>query len=91
MGRANKNTPVQETPVEENEMIETPVEETVEETVQETPVEAEPVTVYKFKSVNPYLTVATLGIQFRKGYAETTNLNIARALAKVGGVELVED
>lgn len=51
----------------------------------------EPKKVYKFKSENPYLTVADLGIQFRGGVAETSNLNIARALAKVGGVELVEE
>lgn len=51
----------------------------------------EPEKVYKFKSENPYLTVADLGIQFRQGEAQTANLNIARALAKVSGVELVED
>ena len=51
----------------------------------------EAVKVYRFKSENPYLTVANLGIQFVAGKAETTNLNVARALAKVGGVELVED
>lgn len=60
-----------------------------------TPVQAEPkqesVKVYRFTSVNPYLTVANLGIQFVEGKAETTNLNVARALARVGGVELVED
>jgi len=47
--------------------------------------------VYKFKSENPYLTVGFLGIQFREGKAETSNLNVARALAKIGGVEMVED
>lgn len=60
----------------------TPVQEDVKQ---------EPVKVYRFKSANPYLTVANLGIQFRAGKAETSNLNVARALAKVGGVELVED
>lgn len=72
--------------------VTTPVQE---DPKQETPVQAErkqeDVKVYKFKSVNPYLTVANLGIQFRDGKAETSNLNVARALAKVGGVELVED
>ena len=58
--------------------------------VQETPVQEE-VKVYQFKSTNPYLTVAHLGIQFREGKAETTNIGIAKALAKFGGVELVED
>jgi hypothetical protein len=59
----------------------------------DTPVQAEPKaeTVYRFTSINPYLTVAHLGIQFREGKAETSNVGIAKALAKVGGVELVED
>ena len=57
----------------------------------ETPeVKQEKAKVYKFTSVNPFLTVANLGVQFRNGKAETTNLNVARALAKVGGVDLVE-
>lgn len=72
--------------------VTTPVQE---DPTQETPVQAgnkqERAKVYRFKSVNPYLTVANLGIQFRDGKAETSNLNVARALAKVGGVELVED
>lgn len=58
---------------------------------EETPVQKKSVKVYKFKSENPYLTVGNLGIQFRQGKAETTNLNIAKALAMVGGVEMVED
>ena len=61
-------------------VVETPVQETKQDTVK----------VYKFTSVNPYLTVANLGIQFRDGKAETTNLNVARALSRVGGVELVD-
>lgn len=60
-------------------------------TKKTTPVKEEPVKVYKFKSENPYLTVANLGIQFKDGKAETSNLNVAKALAKVGGVELVEE
>ena len=60
-----------------------------------TPVQAEPkqevVKVYRFTSKTPYLTVANLGIQFRGGKAETSNLNVAKALAKVDGVELVEE
>ena len=56
--------------------------------VQEEPTQAK---IYKFKSENPFLTVGSLGIQFRQGRAETSNLNVARALAKVGGVELVEE
>ena len=71
-----------ETPVQEEVMQETPLQE-------ETPAK-ETVKVYKFTSVNPYLTVANLGVQFVAGKAETTNLNVARALSKVGGVELVD-
>ena len=71
---------------------ETPV---MEPEVKTTPVKAEPkqenAKVYQFKSENPYLTVTHLGIQFREGKASTTNLEIAKALAKVGGVELVEE
>ena len=80
-----KNTPAQ---VEEVVETITPAQE--EPTVQEEP-KAEPVKVYEFKAKNPYLTVADLGIQFRQGKAHTTNLAIARALAKVAGVELVEE
>lgn len=61
-------------------------------TVQENPKKDTPVQakVYKFKSENPYLTVANLGIQFREGKAETNNLEVAKALARVGGVERIE-
>ena len=59
----------------------TPVQEPKQEAIKS----------YKFKSENPYLTVGFLGIQFRNGKAETTNLNVARALAKIGGVEMIED
>ena len=72
----------------------TPVQEVQEPEVKTTtPVKAEPkqVKVYEFKAENPYLTVTHLGIQFREGKASTTNLEIAKALAKVGGVELVEE
>lgn len=63
-----------------------------EEIKQETPATPqEEIKVYKFTSGNKYLTVAHLGIQFRDGKAETTNLEVARALAKVGGVDLVEE
>lgn len=58
--------------------VETPVQETKQDAVK----------VYKFTSVNPYLTVANLGVQFVAGKAETTNLNVARALSMIGGVEL---
>ena len=47
--------------------------------------------VYKFKSENKYLSCASLGVQFIDGKATTTNLAVARALAMVDGVELVEE
>lgn len=47
--------------------------------------------VYKFKSSNKYLTVADYGIQFIKGEATTSNIEAAKALAKIDGVELIED
>lgn len=46
--------------------------------------------VYEFTSENKYLTVASLGIQFVGGKASTTNLGIARELAKISGVSLVD-
>ena len=69
----------------------TPAVEEVKQEATETPAVEEVKQVYKFKSTNPYLTVGNLGIQFRNGVATTSNLEIAKALAKVGGVELVED
>ena len=47
--------------------------------------------VYRFKSANKYLSCASLGVQFVNGEATTTNLAVARALAKLDGVTLVED
>ena len=47
--------------------------------------------VYTFKSVNKYLTCAHLGVQFIDGKATTENLEVAKALAKIEGVELVEE
>ena len=92
MAGKKATTPVQEdvkqeTPVQEVETVETPqVEEQAE--VQE---DVKQEKVYRFTSTNPYLTVGNLGIQFREGKAQTSNLEVAKALAKVGGVELVED
>ena len=96
MAKRGATTPVQEEPKQENTTVqETEVTETPQGGEQDTPVQEEPkqenVKVYKFTSTNPYLTVADLGIQFRQGKAETSNLNVAKALAKVGGVELVEE
>ena len=47
--------------------------------------------VYNFKSTNKYLSCVALGVQFINGKASTTNLEVARALAKIDGVTLVED
>lgn len=47
--------------------------------------------VYRFTSDNKYLSCVHLGVQFVDGTASTTNLAIARALAKIDGVKLVED
>lgn len=47
--------------------------------------------VYTFKSANKYLTCAHLGVQFINGTATTTNLEIAKALVKIEGVELIEE
>ena len=47
--------------------------------------------VYKFKSENKFLSCVALGVQFINGTASTTNLAVARALAKIDGVTLVED
>lgn len=46
--------------------------------------------VYNFTSKKKFLTCAGLGVQFMNGKASTSNLEVARALAKIDGVELVE-
>lgn len=47
--------------------------------------------VYNFKSANKFLSCVALGVQFFDGKASTTDINVARALAKIDGVELIED
>ena len=47
--------------------------------------------VYKFTSANKYLSCFALGVQFIDGKASTTNLEVARKLAKIEGVTLVEE
>ena len=47
--------------------------------------------VYTFKSANKFLSCVALGVQFINGTASTTNLAVARALAKIDGVERVEE
>lgn len=52
---------------------------------------AEGAKVYHFTSENKFLTCAGLGVQFMDGKASTTNLEVARALAIIDGVKLVEE
>lgn len=47
--------------------------------------------VYKFVSDNKFLTCASLGVQFMNGKAETESLEVAKALATLSGVTLVEE
>lgn len=46
--------------------------------------------IYNFTSVNKFLTCSGLGVQFIDGKATTKSLDIAKALVKIEGVELVE-
>lgn len=46
---------------------------------------------YKFKSQNKFLTVSAVGVQFIDGVATTTNLEVAKYLATLDGVERVEE
>ena len=47
--------------------------------------------VYKFVSQNKFLTCTALNIQFVDGKAETKDLAVAKELAKIDGVQLVEE
>lgn len=58
-------------------------EEAVKEPVKEK--------VYKFTSESKFLSISFLGVQFINSYYETTNLSVARELAKVYGVSLIEE
>ena len=44
-----------------------------------------------FTSENPYLTVSAVGVYFSDGKASTDNLAVAKYLAGLEGVELVEE
>ena len=46
---------------------------------------------YHFTSENPYLTVSAVGVYFSNGKASTDNLTVAKYLAGLEGVELVEE
>lgn len=47
--------------------------------------------VYNFVSSNKFLTVSSLGVQFVNGKATVKDVEVARALATIDGVTLVED
>lgn len=47
--------------------------------------------VYKFVSDNKFLTCSSVGVQFINGKAETPSLEVAKVLATLSGVTLVED
>lgn len=71
----------------------TPVENMQDQQDQKAPEEKVQVEekAYKFVSSNKYLTVSSLGVQFVNGKATVTDLTVARALATIDGVTLVED
>lgn len=46
--------------------------------------------VYQFTSENKYLTVGAVGVQFVAGKAHTDNVEVAKVLATIEGVVLVE-
>ena len=47
--------------------------------------------VYKFKSSNKFLSCVALGVQFIDGTATTANLEVAKRLVNIAGVEMIED
>ena len=75
---------------EENKEI-TPATEKKETAKKATTVKTEGAKAYKFKSANKFLTCTALGVQFIDGKATTDNLEVAKALAKIDGVELIEE
>lgn len=64
------------------------VEAPVADTTQEAPVAEK---VYKFQSENKFLTCTALGVQFVDGKAEVKSLEVAKALANIQGVTLIEE
>lgn len=58
---------------------------------QEDKKEDKPKKAYHFTSENPYLTVSAVGVYFSDGKASTDNLAVAKYLAGLDGVELVEE
>ena len=62
-----------------------------QEAKKEAKKEDKPKKVYHFTSENPYLTVSAVGVYFSDGKASTDNLAVAKYLAGLEGVELVEE
>lgn len=101
MPRKAQSTPEQE---EKNEAVNAPADEKQEQEKgteaptegavspeQEEKNEDKPKKVYHFTSENPYLTVSAVGVYFSDGKASTDNLAVAKYLAGLEGVELVEE
>lgn len=100
MPRKAQSTPEQE---EKKEAVNAPADEKQEQEKgteaptegavspeQEEKKEDKPKKVYHFTSENPYLTVSAVGVYFSNGKASTDNLAVAKYLAGLEGVELVE-
>jgi hypothetical protein len=101
MPRKAQSTPEQE---EKKEAVNAPADEKQEQEKgteaptegavspeQEEKKEDKPKKVYHFTSENPYLTVSAVGVYFSNGKASTDNLAVAKYLAGLEGVELVEE
>lgn len=101
MPRKAQSTPEQE---EKKEAVNAPADEKQEQEKgteaptegavspeQEEKKEDKPKKVYHFTSENPYLTVSAVGVYFSDGKASTDNLSVAKYLAGLEGVELVEE
>lgn len=101
MPRKAQSTPEQE---EKKEAVNAPADEKQEQEKgteaptegavspeQEEKKEDKPKKVYHFTSENPYLTVSAVGVYFSNGKASTDNLAVAKELAKIDGVQLVEE
>lgn len=101
MPRKAQSTPEQEekkeavnAPADEKQEQEKGTEDAVSPEVtpeQEEKKEDKPKKVYHFTSENPYLTVSAVGVYFSDGKASTDNLAVAKYLAGLEGVELVEE
>jgi hypothetical protein len=101
MPRKAQSTPEQEekkeaenAPADEKQEQEKGTEAPTEGAVspeQEEKKEDKPKKVYHFTSENPYLTVSAVGVYFSNGKASTDNLAVAKYLAGLEGVELVEE